>query len=302
MNQNRIVAVIVSYRPEQDVLSRLLDSLTGQVEAILIVDNGSPAECVEAIKARGRATERVLELGENLGIAAAQNRGMAEARRLGASHVVLFDHDSHPEQGMIAELLACCETLQRQGRRVGAIGPDYIDPRQGEVPVFVQVRGCRLLRVPRGEEAWVEVDHVIASGTLIPLEALDAVGDMDESLFIDYVDVEWCLRARHRGFPVYGCYSARMLHSLGDDPVVFLGKARPVRSPIRHYYMFRNAMLLYRMKHIPLSWKIADFLHFLPRFGFYALFAKPRAAQLKMMLLGIWHGLRGKRGKFGLVS
>jgi rhamnosyltransferase len=77
-----------------------------------------------------------------------------------------------------------------------------------------------------------------------------------------------------------------------------MGKAHPVRSPLRHYYLFRNALLLYRMRGISLKWKIADALQGVLRFGFYALFAKPRALQIRMMLLGLCHGLIGRTGPF----
>jgi rhamnosyltransferase len=298
MSPDKVVAVIVTYRPELVVLFELLDSLRGQVSAVVIVDNGSPATFLDSLRHRLRASEHLIEFGNNRGIAAAQNRGIEEAKLLGATHLALFDHDSNPGADMIPELLNSCRDLQSQGHKVAAIGPYYVDPRQGDVPVFVAVRGFRLRRLKRGGETCVPVDHVIASGTLIPVNAFDAVGEMNEALFIDYVDIEWCLRARSKGFGVFGCYAAKMFHSLGDEPVVFRGKARPVRSPVRHYYMFRNAMILYRMKHVPFDWKVADALHCIPRFGFYALFAKPRLQQLKMMSLGLWHGLIGRTGPF----
>ncbi|MCV5831057.1 hypothetical protein OFN28_30780, partial [Escherichia coli] len=50
----------------------------------------------------------------------------------------------------------------------------------------------------------VDVDHLIASGSLIPVDVFEKIGGMDDSLFIDYVDVEWSLRARYQGLRCYG--------------------------------------------------------------------------------------------------
>jgi rhamnosyltransferase len=43
---------------------------------------------------------------------------------------------------------------------------------------------------------------------------LDVVGGMNDSLFIDYVDIEWCLRAKNLGYEILGCYRALMNHYL----------------------------------------------------------------------------------------
>ena len=37
---------------------------------------------------------------------------------------------------------------------------------------------------------------LISSGCLIPLSAIDTIGEMDEELFIDHVDTDWFLRAK----------------------------------------------------------------------------------------------------------
>jgi rhamnosyltransferase len=293
---DRVVAIVVTYQPDVEALFLLLCSLVPQVAKVVVVDNGSKSDLGLFLEGRFDGQVVLVRLGRNLGIASAQNAGIDLAREFGATHVALFDQDSIPAEDMISELLLALRSLRGSGHLVAAVGPCYIDSRQGEVPVFVRVQGLRLHRVQRDGDDCVSVDHVIASGTLIPIAVLDVVGGMNDSLFIDYVDIEWCLRAKSCGYEIFGCYRAKMNHSLGDDPVVFLGKARPVRSPLRHYYLFRNAIFLYRMPAIPLRWKIADFLQGILRFGFYALFAKPRSKQLAMMLLGIWHGLRGRSG------
>ena len=161
------------------------------------------------------------------------------------------------------------------------------------------MEGLSLVRSSCGSNAdLVPVDHLIASGSVIPLKTLDAVGGMREELFIDYVDLEWCERAKSMGYQTYGVCAAKMEHALGDDPISFMGTAYPARSPLRHYYMFRNAIWMYRQNYVRWNWKVVDSLRLLRKYVFYTLFAKPRHIHFWMMTKGMWHGLIGKMGRY----
>ncbi len=234
-----------------------------------------------------------IDLKTNLGVAAAQNVGITLARERGAKYVVLFDHDSIPAPDMILRLLTAAQSQPL----VAAVGPCYLDPRR-TIPVpFIRIEGLKLVRATcQDTVSVVPVDYLISSGCLIPMSVLDEVGVMREDLFIDYIDIEWGLRARSHGFQCYGVCGANMEHNLGDKPIIVLGKQFPSHSPLRHYYHFRNAVCLYRQFWIPINWKIVDGWRLLLRYGFYTLFAKPRSKHLKMMTLGLWHGLIGRMG------
>lgn len=293
----KIVAVIVTYHPELNVLLRLLDALGEQVHSIVIVDNGSNESLALALKARGKPNEHFILLGTNLGIATAQNAGINWGRQYSADYIVLFDQDSEPASNMIACLLKVAEDKAASGIPLAAVGPRYLDERQDNPPPFIKVKGLKVERQPCScPDAVVEVDYLIASGCLIPIAALDKAGDMREEFFIDYVDIEWGLRAKQHGLQSFGVCAAAMRHDLGDDPIEFFGRKIPLHSPLRHYYHFRNAVWMYRQNWLPLHWKLGDGWRLLLKYGFYTLFAKPRLEHFRMMTLGAWHGLRGRMG------
>ncbi len=294
-----VVGVVVTYDPDRQRLQALLQAVGPQVARVVLVDNGSGEDRIAWMRALTDSRVSLVELGSNQGIAAAQNVGISQARAGGCSHVLLLDHDSVPAETMVRELLHAVETVRPSGRGIGAVGPRYLDDLLDNPPPFIRVRGLRVERCPcPTDDTIVEVDYLIASGSLIPMATLDAVGPMAEDLFIDYVDIEWGLRARQLGFQSYGVCAARMAHDLGDAPLSFLGRKLPVRSPLRHYYHFRNAAWLYRSGNLPRHWKFADGLRLLLRFGFYALFAIPRRQHVRMMSRGIADGLRGRLGPF----
>ncbi|MGZ4960718.1 MAG: glycosyltransferase family 2 protein, partial [Methylomonas sp.] len=211
-----------------------------------------------------------------------------------AEFILLMDQDSIPASDMVEKLVSA---ISKQPSPA-AVGPRYLDERQDNPPPFIRVCGLHLERcICSTEESVVPVDYLIASGCLIPMKVLDKVGGMRDDLFIDYVDIEWGLRARHHGFQSYGVCSAHMQHSLGEHPIKFFGKNIPLHSPLRHYYHFRNAVLLYKEAWLPLNWKLVDGWRLILKYFFYSLFAEPRISQWRMMTLGVWHGLNGKSGK-----
>ncbi|MDR3470279.1 MAG: glycosyltransferase family 2 protein [Devosia sp.] len=280
-----VAAVIVTYEPEPRALERLLDRLASEVGEVIVVDNGSAFDVAGLLAVRSRAQERLLPLGSNFGIAAAQNRGIEAARAAGADAVILFDQDSLPPTGMLATLAAALAMLQTTGRKPAAVGPVPIDARLS----------------PRRAEASettgpLAVDHLIASGCLIPLPILDDVGPMREELFIDYVDIEWCLRAAAHGYRCYRVPAARMAHEFGS-PLTVLGHAYASHSPMRHYYLFRNSAWLWQQVSIPWGWRLKTAPRIISRLAFNALFAKPHRQQWRMMLRGLRDGFAGRLGR-----
>ncbi|KON81109.2 glycosyltransferase family 2 protein [Azoarcus sp. PA01] len=293
-------AVVVTYHPDREKLLRLLDSLTPQVARVVVIDNGSSPETLNWIAGyRSTTPLELIALRENRGIAAAQNAGIAHLRSLHAEYVILFDHDSVPAPDMVRRLWEAAEAKCAEGVAVAAMGPRYLDERQDNPPPFIRVEGIRVERQScAAPDSVVEVSYLIASGCLIPMRVLDVVGDMKEDLFIDYVDIEWGLRARQKGFRSFGVCGATMGHDLGDQPIRFLNRKIPLHSPLRHYYHFRNAIWLYGQSELPLHWKIADGWRLLLKYGFYTLFARPRQRHWWMMTKGVCHGLAGRMGKY----
>lgn len=289
-----VVAVVVTYQPDLLQLKSQLDALRPQVQAVVLIDNGSSSNLAAWMEKNSMRDHTLIQLDGNYGIARAQNLGIEWARSQGATHVLLMDQDSLPAPDMVFVLLSAAQRHQD----LAAVGPRYLDTRQDNPPPFIRIRGLRLERhACAPSRPVVPVDYLISSGCLIPMEALDRVGLMREDLFIDYVDIEWGLRARSHGLQSYGICMAAMAHSLGETPCYFMGRSIPVHTPLRHYYHVRNAILLYRESWVPFNWKLVDGWRMLLKFGFFSLITPPRLQHLRMMALGCWHGLRGKTGR-----
>ncbi len=293
-----VVAIVICYFPDRAKLVSLLRALRPQVAHIVIVDNG-PSDWVEScLQEYPPNSIRLISQGDNRGVAQAINTGVEAARKLSATHVILFDQDSVPDAGMVARLFEVMQERESQGAKVAAVGPRYVDGRTDNPPPFFQLQGVRLVRASCKGDAVIPADYLISSGCLIPMSALDDVGLMDTRLFIDYVDIEWGLRARGKGYQSFGVCDAYMQHALGDEPLVLLGQKVPLHSPLRHYYLMRNRIWLYRQAWIPAAWKLADGYRLLLKYVGFSLLAKPRFKHFSMMTLGMWHGLIGNMGRY----
>ncbi|TKC91791.1 glycosyltransferase family 2 protein [Trinickia terrae] len=290
-------AVVVTYQPDIASLHRLIVALAPQVGTITIVDNGSTNLGEWQYQLPGDNVQ-VLAQHANLGIASAINAGFEAVRRRGtAQFVALFDQDSTPSDSMINRLERYCDELASRGP-VAQVGPYFFEHNRGHHLPFIEFkRGFPRRKHLRGEERWTTADYLISSGALIPLHAIDKVGPLDDTLFIDYVDIEWGLRAKAAGFQSYGAFDVRMEHAIGEKALDLAVVRLAMHKPIRRYYYYRNALLLCRRSYVPVSWKLHEVARLALKFWIFALFSRNRAPDVRMMLKGITDGVLGRTGK-----
>jgi rhamnosyltransferase len=294
----RTAAIIVTYEPERETLLRLIETLATQVRTIFIVDNAS-GNLEQWQQALPPAQCDVLRLSSNEGIAAALNHGLARAQsEAGLEFCALFDQDSAPSADMIDRLEAYQDQLSSRGP-VAQIGPYFFEHNRGIFLPFIEFRfGFPRRKRDPGNGTWTTADYLISSGALLSIAALKAVGNMDEALFIDYVDIEWGLRAQAAGFQSYGAFDVRMEHRIGESALEVAGIRLAVHKPLRRYYYYRNAILLCKRRYISVAWKVSEMVRLGIKFFVFAAMSKRRTADVAMMTKGICDGLRGKTGKF----
>jgi rhamnosyltransferase len=241
------------------------------------------------------AAATVIRNGRNVGLASAQNQGIRWVLEQGFTHVFMLDQDSLPDADCVQRLCLAADGLAEKGTRVGTLGPSVLDNRTGRAYSFKRFTfgGIRHGNCA-AESDLVPADFVIASGSLTSVEALRAIGVMDDGLFIDRIDIDWCLRAKQAGRPIFGVCDAELLHEPGQKTRrVWLGRWREMalHSPERTYYMVRNSILLYGRKHSPLRWILADIVWLCGVVLASCLFAPRRLRRLRLALKGVADGI-----------
>ena len=283
---DEVCGVVISYRPPPQFLRNVL-RLAEQVGHLVIVDN-TPApdvpDAIEGLRSLDGCT--VLCNGKNLGIAAALNIGIRQAISLGFSWIVCFDQDSAIGEGYMEAMLAAGREAERQGR-VGLICPRYIDEGLG---VF--------LPPPRAANG--EITGCLTSGTLMRASTFGAMGPMEEKLFIDYVDHEYCLRLRSAGYKIVECQGAILQHSLGRmsyETLLGIKISTTNHSPQRRYYIHRNRLTLvirYWLK--DKEWALREFKGLVKDSVKILLLEEKKLAKAKYMARAFYDALFGRLG------
>lgn len=291
---------MVCHDAHAGLLRQALTATATQVECVVLVDNGSGQAALAATAAAEIRGLELIRLPANVGLAAAQNVGIRSARARGCKFILLLDHDSVPETGMVEALVRAYDRLVTQGHRVAAVGPVFVERKDALAARFVQFRWLWVSRRGCGPgRTSAPADFLISSGTLLPCDALDDIGLMDDSLFIEHVDTEWCFRALRRGWRLFGVCDARLQHDRGESLIRFwFGQWRsaPLHRPVRNYYLIRNGARLLATGAGPARSLLPQVAKLCLAFAMYSLVGPQRGERMRLMLRGLRDGLSGRLG------
>ncbi len=250
---NKIVAVLVTYNPEIDVLIKNVHEIKKQANEIIVVDNNSINKGL-FLPTLSKKCDTIC-FDSNLGLSKAQNEGLKRAKEMKATHIVIFDQDSVINDSFIEEQIKCETELLNRGIKVAGVGPAFFDRDSGYTYPATVYKGPLLHRVVL-ENSPVQSTFIIASGSLIRMSVLEHIGLMREDFFIDFVDVEWSIRANSMGYSSFINPKVKMEHSIGDRRVKVLGRVISLHSDFRKYYISRNALFMARLSYVPAGYKI----------------------------------------------
>jgi rhamnosyltransferase len=286
-----VCAVFVTYHPD-GAFSATLNRVSPQVSSVVIVDNGSTD--AELRMLGDWVTDAKVELivnAENLGVARALNIGIQRAAALGYAQVLLMDQDSQVAPDMVASLLGIYASFPHP-ERLGVVGANFFEP-SGRHPEVANPG------VDDGQ--WDEVESVITSGSLLPLSAYSVVGPFRDEFFIDYVDTDYCLRARAKGYRVIKSKKQLMSHAIGSPTLhqwLWLKKWTSNHSADRRYYIARNDTVIlrdYGNYHAGM-WALKSFSRCLRLCKRILLYEKSKGRKIIAVIQGWWDGVRGNMG------
>jgi rhamnosyltransferase len=274
-----VAAVVVTFHPDAQLAERL-GPLIGQVGAIVIVDNGSSPEELSPVLplVQGGMVSTILN-GTNLGIATALNQGAAWAAERGYRWFLTLDQDTLPGPTLVLEAARVFDAFHISAPAV--IGASWTGHSCEEEP-------------GRPERV------VITSGAVYAVGPWLALGRFREDFFIDYVDVEYCLRARQSGYAVLKACRPTIEHEIGHPRVLrtpFRSVTPSNHSPIRRYYITRNRVRVWRLYwRRERSYVAFDMRAAARELVKLVLYETRRRAKLRAVVRGAMDGIRGVAG------
>lgn len=296
-----LCAVIVTFHPGPGV-QEVIAAAQAQVPAVVLVDNGSTPEELKFLEPPGAAGRVVLHRNaENLGHAAALNQGCRLAARQGFTWVLLLDQDSVLAPRLVEGLCRAFAAYPAP-ERVALISANYWADQPPPLPGH-SIRGTLAGYPPpppagssaAGEEPWIPMVATLTSGTAARLQVIRELGGFAEELFIDFVDIEYCLRARRQGYAVLATRALLMGHAPGSPSRHRFLSRQPLTlnyGPIRLYYQYRNPIFVTRHY----AWREPRYLaqmwwHKARCLVLIALFETQKTKKFRAVLRGLWHGL-----------
>jgi len=231
---NNIIAIIVSYNPDLHKIEKTISSIINQISLCIIIDNGNTK-----FEYKNNKNIIVINLLKNYGIAYAQNKGIQIAKKQKADFIILSDQDTIYPNDYIEKNMAAYKELINF--KLAALVPTFFNTVKNQKnPVML----TKFIPIMDFNEKYIKTAHAISSGTFIVATSLDEIGGMNEKLFIDYVDFEWCWRAITLGYKIYTISDLIIKHQLGDNAKKRFDRVFTVRSDIRYFYMIRNGCYL----------------------------------------------------------
>jgi rhamnosyltransferase len=286
--KEKICAIVVTYNPGSGLSSRLA-ALHSQVGEVIVVDNNSSPPVRNVLRwAPAELNIALINNRANLGVATALNQGMSLAMEHGFDRALLLDQDTTPAAGIADDLLESCGDFP-DPNKLAITGSNYVNGTTGRV---------RWPQESFGAQSWMERKVVITSGSLVSLNAYQAIGPFRDEYFIDCVDLEYCLRARAKGFKVIVTRKPLMTHNIGQPTfhrLLWKQIAATNHDPIRKYYLVRNHIVTAKeyLFSEP-SWTFASLGQVLKLTIAWSLFEKQRLIKAKYTALGLIDGLLSK--------
>jgi GT2 family glycosyltransferase len=210
----------------------------------IVVDNGSTDNSAAEIR-MCYPDIHLQTLAENLGYAEGNNIGIRHAINCGADYILILNNDTIVSPNMLIELVQVAES----NPRVGMVGPtvyfadeantiyaagSFIDWANGRIWHRGMYQPASLVANFRSPE---KVGFIAGCGVLVNRKLIETIGPLNPLYYLNYEDVEWCVRASNNGYEVWYVPQAEIWHK--DSATMGHG------SPAHIYYLTRNALLFY---------------------------------------------------------
>ena len=220
-----------------------------QIEVIM-VDNASSDDSVAMIEEEFPQV-RLIANSENEGFTVGNNQGIGVSR---GRYVLLLN----PDTEVVGDALTTMVEYLEDHPEVGALGPQLLNPdgsiqsSRRRFPTLVtaflestilqqRFPHSRIARhyymADRPDDKVQEVDWVTGACVLTRREAIEEVGPLDEGFFMYSEELDWCRRAKERGWKVIYLPTARVIHHGGQssEQVKSFQHIQFQRSKIRYF-------------------------------------------------------------------
>ena len=269
MNTNvpRILSIVVTYYPDNELLRRNIGAFINDVDKILIWENTPVAKKYQY---RSIKDEKIEYCGNGINsISCALNYAWRYAREFGYNYLLTMDQDSQWEN--FHDYIN--QTINNPSVFGGIWGPEAYGNKPKEI---------------------IESERIITSGMLLSVELINRIGGWNETFSVDCVDDDFCLRAKIKGIKTYILGMCRLRQQYGTPRrVSFLGRHAMINydSPKRLYSIYKSHVILIRLYPGNKNLKSEFRSHWISLIKWTVVFGNKPVNNLIAIIRGIFVGL-----------
>ena len=276
----KLAGVVVWYNPTNKDIKNI-ETYIDDVEKLYIIDNTEGNNNKDKVP-KSKKIEYIFQ-NENLGIAKALNIACQKAIKEKYSFILTMDQDSSFHNNDLEKMKTIASKMDLS--KIGIISPWHKTK----------------LKIEKPQE---EIDYpldVMTSGNILNLEIYKKLNGFKEFLFIDGVDIEYCLNLKKNGYQVMRMNTIEMKHGLGDIFYRNFFKKEFMcdnHNYLRIYYMARNYRYI-RKEYRDVAPEFCDILVKIKGLIFKIIFyEEDKFKKLRSIFLGIRDYKKGKYGRY----
>lgn len=244
-DKSKVGVIVVLY----NTIPKKFPTFIGDTDSVLILVDNTPDQDLGITNTDSFI---YIPLGQNKGIAEAQNIGIDTAKNARCTHVIFFDQDTIIDSRYIDNIIEEYNRICIDHPNLFLLGPTIINGRKGW-----KYKSAKDSNISH-DNSFTICREIISSGSCTSMNKIARVGKLESLLFIDYVDFEWCWRSRHLGFINGMTSNVSLNHFVGQREIRLFNKIIIISSPFRYYYQTRNFISLTRRRYVPTKWKITS--------------------------------------------
>lgn len=245
---DRIACVLINYNQDEVTLACIRSLYQGSmVPDIILVDNASEDFDPERYNEFENLT--LIRNKDNLGFAGGNNTGIRKALAEGYDYILLLNNDTVVDPEMVASLYRYADAKTMTTAKMYYYdAPDVLWYAGGCID-YNKALACHFGKDEKDHgqyDAVKAVSFVTGCCMFIPKQIIEAVGLMDEKLFLYCEDMAYCLRVSEKGYQMVYVPEAKLRHRVGLS-------SGGDYSPLSVYYCNRNRF--YLLKQYPFSFR-----------------------------------------------
>lgn len=223
ISKPEVSVIIVNYNTADEIEKCLNSVLSSQLTVygleVIVVDNASTDNSIEVVKKFPQV--KLIQNKENLGFATANNTGAKQTK----GELLLF---LNPDTQILPNSIKKLIQVARERKDAAVVAPKLLNldgTRQNSVrnlPTILKAiqeyflaRESTFSAFSPEAQYQKEVEAVVGAAMLIPKRVFNELGGFDEKYFLYYEDLDFCRKAKDKGYKVVFVPQAKIIHEIG---------------------------------------------------------------------------------------